>query len=250
MKKLGVVLFALLLAACGTNTSITNSWNAPEAQKPLNKVMIIALMPDKDRELRQNLEQKLAESLSMEGFNTSSAYNQYGPKGFEGLKEKDVLAKLKSSGVDGVLIISLLDKEKEKNYVPGQVSYYPGVVRYNRFWGYYTTYSRRVYSPGYYNTSTKYFLETNLYNVQNNKLMYSAQSETVRSYLSGKAGVGLFESDRIKYEGKADAGEKRSDEVTISPAFLWQAVRLSGWRLSYCSPCLRLSFLHLLLQRW
>jgi hypothetical protein len=183
MKRLFFLcLPILLMLSCSSGTKVTNSWNEKSIEhKPLNKVIIIALTANKDRTLREQLEQRLAESLSAEGYSTTSAYFEYGPKAFEGMKEQQVLRKLKTSGIDGVITVTILDKEKEKNRVPGSVTYQPArarPVRSNRFWGDYTNRYNRIYKPGYYTTSTKYFIETNLYDVTTNQLLYSAQSET------------------------------------------------------------------------
>jgi hypothetical protein len=180
MKRLTFLYVPILfLLSCASGTKVTNSWNATNVEhKPLSKVIIIALTANKDRALREQLEQRLAESLSAEGYSTTSAYFEYGPKAFEGMKEQQVLRKLKTSGIDGVITVTILDKEKEKNRVPGKVSIQPARVRSNRFWGDYTTRYNRIYQPGYYTTSTKYFIETNLYDVTTNQLLYSAQSET------------------------------------------------------------------------
>ena len=88
------------------------------------------------------------------------------------------MRKLRSSGIDGILSVTLLDKEQEQNYVPNNTLYYPLVPRFSRFWGYYSYYYPRINDPGYYRTSTRYFLEANLYDAKTNKLIYSAQSET------------------------------------------------------------------------
>ncbi|WP_156123606.1 hypothetical protein [Flavihumibacter sp. ZG627] len=48
----------------------------------------------------------------------------------------------------------------------------------NRFWGYYRTIYDRVYTPGYYTSTTKYFWETNLYDLSDMSLIYSTQTES------------------------------------------------------------------------
>ena len=179
MKNLIIIIFLSFLTACGPRTNVTKSWSSTDAPgKPLNKVMIVAIMPEKDRILREQMEQKLAENFAAEGYTTTSAYAEYGPKALQGLNEAQALKKIKSSNIDGVITISLLDREKEESYAPGKVTYFPFANRYNRFWSYYTTYFKRVYSPTYYTTGTNYFIETNLYDVVFNKLLYAAQSET------------------------------------------------------------------------
>lgn len=178
MKQLTIIcLFAAMLAACGPSTNITNSWSASDMDAArINKVMIVGMT--KDQSFNQSLEQQLSQNLTKEGYATSGAYAQFGPGGFKGDNERQAMRRLKSSGVDGVLSVALLDKEQEQNYIPNNTMYYPVGPRFGRFWGYYNYYSYRVNDPGYYKTSTKYFLEANLYNAKTNKLVYSAQSET------------------------------------------------------------------------
>jgi len=100
------------------------------------------------------------------------------PKEFKNLSEEQALAKLKNSGVDAVLTVVLLDKTRERYYVPGRVQYTPYRMYYNRFWGYSRTMYGRIYTEGYYTEDTKYFWETNLYALDKNELLYSAQSQS------------------------------------------------------------------------
>jgi len=102
----------------------------------------------------------------------------YGPKEFDQLNEQQAIEKLKSKGVDAVLTIVLLDKTKERYYVPGHMNYTPYGFYYNRFWGYSRAIYGRIYSPGYYVTDTKYFWESNLYDLTSGDLLYSSQSQS------------------------------------------------------------------------
>ena len=77
-----------------------------------------------------------------------------------------------------MLTIVLLDKTRERYYTPGQSYYTPYGIYYNRFWGYSRTIYGRIYSPGYYTTDTKYFWESNLYDLESGELLYSAQSQS------------------------------------------------------------------------
>lgn len=56
--------------------------------------------------------------------------------------------------------------------------YSPYGYYYNRFWGYYGTLNRRIYEPGYYVTDTKYFWESNFYDMSTRKLVYSVQTQS------------------------------------------------------------------------
>lgn len=175
----GLLLLGLFLISCGTSSVITSSWRAPDkTASSFRKVIVLGLIKESDRSLREEMEQYLASSLRNKGQDAVCACNLYSPKEFDRMNEEQALERLRNSGVDAVLTIVLLDKTKERYYVPGHVQYTPYVVYYNRFWGYSQTLYGRIYSPGYYTTDTKYFWETNLYDLNGDKLLYSAQSQS------------------------------------------------------------------------
>jgi hypothetical protein len=180
MKRVLVLMMPLflLLAAC-SSTNVTNSWKAQDiSQANFRKVLVVAMVPEKDRDLRQQMENEMVDDLSKKGYSALSSYAEYGPKAFAGMNEKQVLHELDRNNVDGVITIGLQNTEKSENYVPGNVRYEPYAVVYNRFYRTYQTYYNRVYTPGYSEERTNYFFETNLYDVNGNKLLYSAQSQS------------------------------------------------------------------------
>ena len=68
--------------------------------------------------------------------------------------------------------------------IPKVESYNPGTVYapvnygyYGSYYGYYNYYYPQVYSPGYYSVDKTYYLETNLYDLAADKLLWSVQSE-------------------------------------------------------------------------
>ena len=140
--------------------------------------MVVGLIQDSDQNVREAMENHLVGDLTEQGYTALSAYREYGPKAFENMKEADVLSKLRNSGVDAVVTIVLLDKKREQYYVPGSVYYTPYTIYQRRFWGYYTTIYERIYTPGYYQVDTKYFWESNFYDLGSRELLYSAQTES------------------------------------------------------------------------
>lgn len=182
MKTLKYFLFfcvSILIASCSASTRITSSWKAPEVSKNFlegKHVMVLALLPDEDRELQKQMEEKVVSELAAKGVKAMSAFQTFGPKYFP-TDETEALKRLNGSGTDAVLTIVLLDKNKQKNYTPGYVSVRP--VGYYRSWyGYYRTVYSRVYSPGYYTTSTAFMWESNLWDLNEKNLLYSSQSKT------------------------------------------------------------------------
>lgn len=170
----GLVLF---LASC-SGTKVTSSWKDPEVKLDQHqKIMVLALVNDKQDALRKNIEAEMTAQLKQRGYNAVPAFASYSQQELKGLNEQKAINKIRRNGVDQVLTIVMKDKAKEKNYVPGN-NYYPYPMYYGRFWPYYGMMYDRIYRPGYYTTNTKYFLEGNLYDIRDNKLLYSVQTET------------------------------------------------------------------------
>lgn len=171
-------LLLVLATACGTS-KITSSWKATDAiPQKYNKIMVLSLIREADRTIQENMENHFSGDLQELGYHVVSSLKEYGPKAFDKMDEEEALAKLKNSGVDAVLTIVLLDKEKERKYIPGNLYFSPYGYYYNRFWGYRTALYRRIYEPGYYVTDTKYFWESNLYDMSTQKLVYSVQTQS------------------------------------------------------------------------
>jgi hypothetical protein len=172
------VLFLFLLPGC-TSSRITSSWKADMAQpQTLKKIIVLGLIRENDRHLRESMEEQLVAGLRTLGYDATCSCDEYNPKAFENMNEEQALAKLRTSGVDAVMTIVLLDKTRERYYVPGRLQYTPYYTYYNRFWGYSRTMYGRIYSEGYYTEDTKYFWESNLYLLNGNTLLYSAQSQS------------------------------------------------------------------------
>lgn len=168
----------LFLLSC-TSSRITHSWKSESIlYKKYNKILVLGLNIEADISTREKMENHMVGDLNELGYTAVSALKEYGPKAFRKMDEEAVIAELQSSGYDAVITIALLDKTKEKHYVPGRVYYSPYIVYQRRFWGYYSTIYERIYTPGYYTTDTRYFWESNLYDVAAKELLYSAQTES------------------------------------------------------------------------
>jgi len=199
MKKIFFVasVAAILVIACN-NTKLISSWKAPDATaEKYSKVLVVGLTGSKDAEIREPVENAVAIKLQAHGLNAVSASQQYGPKSFRTMSEDQAVKMVNDNGFDGVLVIALLDKDKERDYTPGYVTSTPYAVVRNRWYGYYTVLYDRMYTPGYYTESTNYTLEANFYNTRGDKLIYSART---RSFDPNSAGdlAGDFSTTVIK----------------------------------------------------
>lgn len=172
MKKIKWIACTMLLVAMGCGSSkITTTWKAENiTPQKYNKVLVLGLIKESDRSIQEKMENHFVGDLQVLGYNAVSCLKEYGPKAFDKMEEAAAIEKLKNSGVDAVLTIVLLDKEKERQYIPPNYG--------NRFWGYRNTRYIRIYEPGYYVTNTKYFWESNFYEMANQKLLYSVQTQS------------------------------------------------------------------------
>ena len=177
LKIAAVLLFTIW--GCSPSSFITSSWKAENIQpKKYNKIVVLGLIREADRSIREKMEEHVVGDLKDLGYNAVCSCDEYNPKAFEGMNEQQAIAKLRNSGVDAVLTITLLDKMRERYYMPGRVYYSPYYVYHNHFYSYYRTMYDRIYSEGYYVVDTKYFWESNFYDMVSNQLLYSAQSQS------------------------------------------------------------------------
>ena len=183
MNKYLILFIAVLaLSGCGSNTSIVNSWRDPNitvAQEHFKKVLVVALV--KDEASRRTAENRIAASNPI--FKTSYQYLNETTKQ---LTQDQKLKILQDENFDGVITLRLVSKEKETNYVPGTYTgmYYGGFDgMYAGMYGYgfgnwYGMYSPYFYDPGYYQETTSYMVETNIFSLKENKLIWTGTTKS------------------------------------------------------------------------
>ena len=162
------VLVSAALVSCGPSTKIEKSWMEPGTSVSPganNKTMVIALV--KDETSRRVIEDQLVKRL---GGSSTSSYTMLP----NGSTEDQLKQKLTEGSYTHVLLMRLADVEKETSYVPGTTTAFYG--GYGRYYGY----GAGMYgTPGYYTTDKNYFVETTVYGVNPDKLLWTATTKTV-----------------------------------------------------------------------
>jgi hypothetical protein len=185
MKKLSWALpflLTLFIMSCGPSHKVTSSWISPEAKtakKKYSKVFIVVLT--QNQAAKNIVESDLEKAAQAKGFQTVKSSDVFAPNFTKdnGADKATILAKVRELGCDAILTSALVKKESEQRYVPGSTSYMPygGYGGYG-FGGYYGYMYPTMYStPGYYTTDKTYFIETNLFDVASENMIYSVQSE-------------------------------------------------------------------------
>ncbi|WP_374507496.1 hypothetical protein [Flavobacterium sp.] len=180
MKKIAPLFALILLLSCSTNTSIVNSWRDPEttiSQNKFEKVLVVALV--KDETTRRITENRIASGNKI--FKVSYPY--LNDKNLNLTKEQKIQI-LKNENFDGVVTMRLVSTEKETQYVPGTNTslFYGGFgAAYGYGYGFgnwYGMYSPNFYNTGYYKESTIYLVETNIFSLKQNKLIWTGTTKS------------------------------------------------------------------------
>ncbi len=214
-----LLLFGLVFTSCST-ASLTSSWtNDAYSPQKFEKVMVLAIASKTSN--RAAVEGTVVDKLKKQGIQAVSSLSAF-PGSQNAFSEqhakisKEELAqKLKEQHVDGLLVLSLLDKKVEEVYVEGSTytqsqtinqgvysepvqnhpvynqdynsnyNYHPDGYRdrydqyYNNYYTYYETVQTSVTEPGYYENQTTLYLESNFYRVSDAILVWSGQSEVI-----------------------------------------------------------------------
>ena len=163
-----VIIALFLVSACAT-TAKMNVWKDQTYEGPVKKVLVMGLSQKKgiqlffENEFGRQLRERGSDAVAG---NTILPYEQAMDKDF-------IVTKAKESGADTVLVARSLGREMQRTYVSGPAYGVPG---YYYRWG---SYYGNAYSPGYVVEDEYVYVETNLYDIATEKLIWSAQSQTI-----------------------------------------------------------------------
>ncbi len=181
---------AILLSSCAS-TSLTNAWHdqSYSGANSLDDVLVIAVTEEETS--RRLYEDGFVAKLAESGVRVIPSYSLQ-VSDIEPTKQA-VQTAVAMAKARFVLITRHLTTDKKQHYSPPQPlyvdPYYSSVYRY-----YPMAYREVRYSPGYTYTVTTVSIESNLYDAQTEKLIWSAQSKSVdpkmsKSYFDGLVNV-------------------------------------------------------------
>lgn len=193
VRRVGSILALLpilVLASCATRTVMETNWELPNLEEaPFTKLAVIGIMKHTD-------ESRAFESEVIQKFEKHGVQAVPGFSFLDGKKDltKDQMEqRVAGTHADGVLIFKIIAVDKSNRYVPPTTYVTPDVDPYDwwedQFWGYYTPYPygywgywypavQVVTTPGYWETSKTYRVETSLYRASDHKLVWTAVSDT------------------------------------------------------------------------
>lgn len=163
----------LLLASCGTSTQMMERWMEP-SYKPIQaqKVVIIGIGENSRRVsiFEDIMGQKFA-SRKIDVVKGSSILPR------DSVDIETFKKIIHQTGAQLVITARLVGVENETAYVPGTTSYVPAPSYYGMYGYYYSSYAV-MSTPGYYTSYKVFKVESNVYDVQQEKLVWSGESHT------------------------------------------------------------------------
>ena len=174
IKPLFVISAALLVSSCA-NTKISQSWVEPDNTRKYNDLLIIGV--GESQQNRRAYESHFVEELRANGTEAEASYKLIPSS--EKLNRETVTRAVEGMEIDGVIVTHLVAVDEETIYRPS-MDYMPmyGGGYYGGLYSYYPHVNTYVSRPGYYTTHETYTLETNLYDIESEELVWSARSRT------------------------------------------------------------------------
>jgi hypothetical protein len=177
IKTVHLFFIMLILYSCSSSKVIT-TWKALGNQREYKKILVVGIVKDSSINLRKQMEKHLADDLKTVGYNAVPALEEFGQGGLANLEQEQTYIKLCGKGIDAVITIALLDRKKEKLYVPARVKYYSSLYYYNRIWNYNSIQADLTSPKGHYEESTQYLWETILFDLPTLSPVYTVQTKT------------------------------------------------------------------------
>jgi hypothetical protein len=178
MNKIIFAILALNLLISCTSTEIVSSWKDPSATisaNQIDKILFIALV--KNESYRRVIEDELVALSKGKGV---ASYTFVTGSNLTKTDKAGITQRLKADGIDLIVIMHLLDVKEEIRYVPGSaMPGYAGVPGYGGYWGGYGYAAPMYYNPGYYTKDKKFLVETNVYSVEQDKLLWSGTTSSM-----------------------------------------------------------------------
>ncbi len=168
---------SLALAACAS-TQFNSTWMAP-GSGPLNFAgqKVAALVISSNEGSRLGAEGELARQLTARGVQGIPAFNLIPPN--ESRNKEKAKALFEAAGIVGVVAMRVVGTQQEVTSSPSMG--YWGAPYYGSFWGgggYYGYGWGAVYDPGYLRTDTIVSVETLVYDMKADKLVWAGRSQT------------------------------------------------------------------------
>ena len=172
-KSLPVFVLTAAFGGCAS-THFVSTWMAPGAELgELDGEKVAAFLISQNEPRRRAVEDALAHELTARGGDGVPGYTLI--PGGEKVDAKEAKRKLTAAGVDAVVTMQVVKKDDRVSTTPAT---WHAVPTYRRWGGHWTRSWRLAYTPGTIRTDTIVEVETLIYSVASEELLWAGLSRT------------------------------------------------------------------------
>ena len=175
LRSLSPFVLALLASGCAS-TKVVDSWADPQAGK-LKFKKVLAIVVTKDGSLRRTAEDEICKNMRKVDCTRGYALLP----GEEALDKEKAKAKIKEGGFDGVVVMRALpvgDSGITRAAGAERPQYYYSMWTYYDYWGVSWGVPYTVVDTSYTKTVTYISLDTNVYRMSDEKLVWAGSTQT------------------------------------------------------------------------
>ncbi len=191
MKNLIFLLSILVIvSSCSPSIQMGASMKMTDNPPPVYTKLAVLVVSPREA-VRANLEEAIAIEFRTRGIKAVSTFTMFPLANrmneieldiSEEERQEAIREKIRSREIDGIMIVALLNSETEERYVSGPslsvgapTVIYDSPIYNQPYSGYYTYTMATVYGKGYYETNSTFFVEANIYNASDERLIYTGQ---------------------------------------------------------------------------
>jgi hypothetical protein len=176
-----LTLGSALGSACFHSTELAATWSEPTAQ-PIHFQKTVTVFVTKDEAMRRSVEEQLAGRFAG-GVPSYTIIRRIDPDDHEA-----ILDRLRGTGFDGAVIMRVVDVSTQIAYTSGSY-WYATPYTFNGYWNAAWAYP---FDPTYVATDRIVSVETQVYSLADDRLIFAARSETTNPASARKLAASIM----------------------------------------------------------
>ena len=208
-RPTALALVLVLASGCYHATHLSATWHDPNSRGiHFNRVVTVFVTTDEG--MRRSVEDELVTKFP----NATASYNLI--PNAAGADKETILQQMRDAGFDGAVTMRVTDVKDKTTFYPG--SYWGPSYGFGPYWGASWAYPYSPYATGYVTTSQIVTIETQIYNLKADKLVFAARSETAdKSKVSSLIrSVMRHINDELKDNGMIASAPRPANDVATS----------------------------------
>ena len=169
------LLIGVAAVSCTPATQMKEIWKEPSYKPTESRKVLVLGLSENDRNKRI-FEEAMVKQLTVHHVTGILGYNVL-PSDPTTVDKEVLKQTIVGTGAELALVTRVIGVDKETQYVPG-TTYYAPAPSYYGFYGYYYSSYATVSDPGYLREYQVVKVETNVYDVKTEKLVWSGVSHT------------------------------------------------------------------------